>query len=105
MTATKRAPKPVTVVAEEEATSIEEVISTPPEDIAEAAEVDETPTEGGVEEAKPKRQNFSHTNCDHEATKAARAKCRKGRGTDQPRLRALMPRNPSQCSRSITHRP
>ncbi len=79
MTATKRAPKPVTVVAEEEATSIEEVISTPPEDIAEAAEVDETPTEGGVEEAKPKRQNFSHTNCDHEATKAARAKCRKDR--------------------------
>ncbi len=75
MTATKRAPKPVAV--EEKPT--EEVVSTPPEDITEAPEVDETSADGGVEEAKPKRQNFSHADCDHDKTKAARAKCRKDR--------------------------
>jgi hypothetical protein len=74
MTATKP------VNAEDEATPVEDAISTPTEDAAEASEVDETPSdEAGVGEAKPKRQNFSHANCDHEKTKAARAKCRKDR--------------------------
>lgn len=85
MTTTKRAPKLVAVGAttEEEATSVEEALSTPTEGVSEAAEVDDDGE--GVEEtaeAKPKRKLTSHANCDHPPTKAARAVCRRARAKE-----------------------